>query len=607
MRHRTRFLLALFVASSASCDSAVHAQSTFRGNPARTGAYEGAGAANFGGFAWRFRTDGPVRGAPTPAADRIYVASGDGHVYALDRSGRKLWQSDLGAPVMSTPTVADDRVFAQTSDGRIHAVSAADGASLWVVATGSTVPWPWGYESGDIYTSSPAVVDGTVYVGSRDGHLYALSAQDGSERWKLRTEGRVVSSPAVAGGVAVVGSADGSVYAADVATGTQRWRFDTDGRALDSGEFGFDRRTVQSSPAIADNTVFIGARDGILYAVDLRTGREKWRADHQVSWVNTSPAVADNIVVAGSSDARFVHGVDARTGRELWRQTTPAPVWSSPAIARGLVYFGDSGGNLHVLDLRTGERRWTQPLGGTIFGGIVVLEDMVLIGNEDGAAYALRGGARPLQPFVYFEQSVARQNRVANGAEITAALEARGFRRANAATLSSTLERAISGGTASVTSIVFATDLLPDAALQPTPERSVLRRFLDAGGTIVWLGVPPGVWPFTAEGTLDYTDINRATPSALLDIDFTPSNFDRFATRATDEARAWGLDEWWRSSWAVADEGLDEVLARNEFGIATAWVKRFGGAPGTGFVMLGLGASNDAGAVAAFALRRPMN
>ena len=54
--------------------------------------------------------------------------------------------------------------------------------------------------------SSPAVVDGVVYVGSDDGNVYALNASSGAKLWNYTTGGDVYSSPAVVGGVVYVGS-----------------------------------------------------------------------------------------------------------------------------------------------------------------------------------------------------------------------------------------------------------------------------------------------------------------------------------------------------------------------------------------------------------------
>ena len=63
--------------------------------------------------------------------------------------------------------------------------------------------------------SSPAVVDGVVYVGSNDDYVYALDARSGELRWRYETGGDVDSSPAVVDGVVYVGSEDDYVYALD--------------------------------------------------------------------------------------------------------------------------------------------------------------------------------------------------------------------------------------------------------------------------------------------------------------------------------------------------------------------------------------------------------
>jgi len=61
---------------------------------------------------------------------------------------------------------------------------------------------------------SPAIgADGTIYVGSWDDNLYAISP-DGSQKWSFTTGGKVVSSPAIgADGTIYVGSLDDNLYA----------------------------------------------------------------------------------------------------------------------------------------------------------------------------------------------------------------------------------------------------------------------------------------------------------------------------------------------------------------------------------------------------------
>ena len=71
----------------------------------------------------------------------------------------------------------------------------------------------WSYTAGGLITSSPAVVDGVVYVGSYDGKLYALDAVTGAVKWSYITGSGIESSPAVANGVVYIGSDDATIYA----------------------------------------------------------------------------------------------------------------------------------------------------------------------------------------------------------------------------------------------------------------------------------------------------------------------------------------------------------------------------------------------------------
>ena len=266
------------------------AAAMFRGGPAHLGVYEGGGP-TLVGLAWRAPTDGDVVSSPTIAAGVVYVGSNDGHLYALDlATGARRWHADLRSPVASSPAVGGGLVFAAARDGSVSALDAATGRPRWRVATGPLLRFPWGHESGDYWVSSPTYDDGALLFGAGDGGVYRVDAATGRVRWRARTGGRVRGSPAVSGGRVYVGSFDGRVYCLDLATGAVRWRYDTEGASLESGKFGYDRRSVQSSPAVADGAVYVGARDGFLYALSADSGTLRWRFDHQISWVNSSPA-----------------------------------------------------------------------------------------------------------------------------------------------------------------------------------------------------------------------------------------------------------------------------------------------------------------------------
>ena len=72
----------------------------------------------------------------------------------------------------------------------------------------------WEFETGHWVSSSPAIgSDGTVYVGSYDGKLYAINP-NGTKNWEFVIGDDVRSSPAIGSdGTVYVGSDDGKLYA----------------------------------------------------------------------------------------------------------------------------------------------------------------------------------------------------------------------------------------------------------------------------------------------------------------------------------------------------------------------------------------------------------
>ena len=194
----------------------------------------------------------------------------------------------------------------------------------------------WAYTTGGQVYSSPAVADGTVYIGSYDGNVYALDAATGHIRWTYTTSGTVDSSPAVADRTVYVGSDDGNVYALDAATGHVRWTYATGGLA------------IAAKPVVAGGTVYIGSDDHKVYALDAATGHVRWTYTTG-DQVFSSPAVAGRTVYIGSDDHK-VYALDAATGHVRWTYTTGSQVHSSPAVAGGAIYIGSE--DYTVYDLK---------------------------------------------------------------------------------------------------------------------------------------------------------------------------------------------------------------------------------------------------------------
>ncbi len=585
--------LALRAAPPAPAEAAAASSAVFRFDARHTGVAPGPAGPALSGLRWKFAANGPVRGSPVVASGLVLFGSGDGNLYALDASsGRERWRADLGGgAVSSTPAVAGGLAVVTARERVVAAVDLETGRLRWRFEAEKDLPFEWEW---DFWLSSPAVAGSTVYVGSGDGRLYALELATGRKLWQFATGGRVRSSAAVSDGVVYFGSMDGKVYALDAGSGKSLWSFDTEGVSIDQAKAGFDRRSIVSSPAVSGDLLFVGSRDAHLYAVDRKAGRQLWRFGHKIddmegtpefSWVLSSPAVSDGLVFTGSSDGHFFNAVRAETGEEVWRFRTPGNVLSSGTLAGGQVFFGCEEGHLFSVDAKTGAERWRFRTGGAVISSPAVVGGTVYFGSDDGFLYAVETGPEPrgarTRRAVYWKD-VGEKRWFEGNVAVKDYFVSEGYTLLDEAGIARFLSETAEAARAVV---VAAGDMLPPETLAGSPEATPLRRYLAAGGRLVWLGLPPDCIerdPKTAQAIR--FDISRT--KRLLEVDNSLGRPDWMGGRATPEGRRWGVPEWYIGGFAVAPGDVTTVLGQDEWGLASAWVKSFGGPPGSGFVRL---------------------
>ncbi len=591
------FLAGLLLFAAWGCQNSDRATpqtaTLFRGDSQHTGVYTTKAVHNFKEIKWAFKTAGPVRSTPAVVNGRAYFGSGDGSLYAVDiPTGKEKWRYQTEGAVHSSPAVVNGVAYFASRGGGLYAVGATTGKLQWKFQGGEPLPYKWGF---DYYVSSPLVVNEVVYFGNDDGHLYALDMRSGKPKWKFDTRTLVRSSPALADKVIYFGDMNGYFYAVDSETGTQKWRFATEGVKFDPAEFGFDRCAILSSPAISGDLITFGGRDGFLYVLDRQTGQEKWRRDYEISWVISSPAIFNGMLFTGTSDGRFAHALDLNTGKEKWRFTASETVWSSLTICDSLVYFGDGGGNFFAVDSRNGAEQWRFKTKDRIFSSPVIAEGVVYFGSDDGYLYALTGtnseasSAQATRRAVFWEASTGFNIfRFGLDEQIRDYFVRENYEKLDAKALAEFMQEGIANKNPGV--VVFAASRVPVTVVNDSSEAALLRQYLNAGGKVVFLGPPPLAYkrdPKTDQVVaLDFT-----IPERILGIRY-PGNSaigvgGWYQSTVTAEGIKWGLvRDWWIGGFAVDADQVTTVLARDETGRASAWVKNYGGPEGTGLVQL---------------------
>jgi outer membrane protein assembly factor BamB len=263
--------------------------------------------------------------------------------------------------------------WAQFQDGARHlgqnpyenTLSSANVAGLqesWVAGTANAID------------SSPAVVNGIVYIGSNDHNIYALNATTGAVIWTVTTGNIVYSSPAVVGGVVYVGSGDGKVYALNSTTGSTKWVDD-----LSSLEpSGFD-----STPSVTGGRVFIGGMSGNLYSLDAATGFSYW-VFAAGSAVRSSPTVGNGVVFIDAFDGT-IYAVNATSGSPIWNFTTACCTLASPAVVNGAVFVGAADGTVYAVNAFTGQKLWSYPTSIPVYASVGVANGAVYLAAANKA------------------------------------------------------------------------------------------------------------------------------------------------------------------------------------------------------------------------------
>jgi len=246
---------------------------------------------------WKFTAPNVVHSSPAVYDGMIYFGCWDGNLYALNAAtGSKIWNFQTGIDnenhwmegIQSSPSVVDTLVVIGSRDANVYAIHAKTGKKIWSQNfNGSWMP------------SSFAVLNNNIYTGSSDaGGFFSLELSTGKINYSVNTNLYTFSTPAIANGTAFIGVMNGTLFAIDVSSGRIKATFDTDGRVknplkaikpdgtLNNPIFAdvsvsdyslnkfyttrlFTAGSILSTPVIDKNVVYFGSTDSCFYAVSV--------------------------------------------------------------------------------------------------------------------------------------------------------------------------------------------------------------------------------------------------------------------------------------------------------------------------------------------------
>lgn len=312
-----------------------------------------------GELLWEYSTDGIITGNPVIHDDRVYVTGGNS-LHAVNRQGEKQWSYDTGADSRSTVTIADGVIYVLADNG-LHAVD-MKGQRLWLFETadgplevaGQTMGWgegnhvdPWAW-----YRSAPLVVGDTVVFANRQG-TYALQAKTGKLSWHTNT-GTTHTRPVHHEGLVIVGSWDNHLYGLSIEDGSEAWKVAS---RLPGGEMAgwLGWEGFNLDPVIDKGVIYAGNRGTHFYAIDAKTGVEKWSWKHPSSWVGSPAIVSDGVIYFGMSDGISLVGMQVGMGNQTLLFNNRFLNFARPQANSEKVFLASLSGELFAVERETGK------------------------------------------------------------------------------------------------------------------------------------------------------------------------------------------------------------------------------------------------------------
>lgn len=301
-----------------------------------------------GELLWRYSVRNSVKNTIACHEGRVFAQDAEGFLYAIDAErGTLCWEKKLrveGLPLLLEGlTVTDGMLYAGAGKG-FGAYDPATGDSLWLNQA-------WGQNQAT--TSYPVVTDGTVVMGTQWSGLYGNDRQTGSLRWKLeeadiRERG---AAPAYVDGLLYMASGT-AIFIIEPKTGHVVLR-----KQLPYGV------NTNATPLVTDKLVILGTQDRGLVALDRTTWEERWYVQtepalvyttpysrHPSATVDSSPVLVGKVVYCGASDG-ILYAIDLESGRTIRRHRMGAPVLAGLTHEGEYLYAVDYGGNVYSIRL----------------------------------------------------------------------------------------------------------------------------------------------------------------------------------------------------------------------------------------------------------------
>ena len=293
---------------------------------------------------WRYQVGsgmgtGYARLQPAVQDGQVFVASANGLVEALELDdGDVVWSTQVGNELTAAIALSEKQGFVATDDGDLVALNLADGEELWRVNVKSEV------------LAVPVVKDDQVAIQTVDGQLYLINTDSGKIRWSFDSNLptlsiRGTSQPVFYENLILAGFANGKVVGLNATNGAILWQ---ERIGIPAGRSELERLVdVDGRLLVKDDTLFVVGYQGHVMAIDLRSGKARWK--REASSYHGPLAGLGNLYLVSADD--HILAIDEQSTSDVWTQVDlEGRLLSEPILFANHIVVSDFEGYIHVIN-----------------------------------------------------------------------------------------------------------------------------------------------------------------------------------------------------------------------------------------------------------------
>ena len=284
---------------------------------------------------WTSKLKVPVSAGAGYGDALVYIGTEEGEVVALHAStGEIAWQSELEGEVLASPMAGAGTVVVSTSIDRLTGLSSVDGVQKWSLRQSMPRLTLRG-------RSRPLVMSDIVFAGFENGKLLLIRLENGQILWEKRVGDAVGKSelerladidsqPILIGDTVYAAAFQSRVVAIHAPSSRITWE---------------NKVSTYQDMAVDSSNIYVTDENNVVVAMDRNSGLTVWQQQAFDNRGVSAPAVVDDYIVVGDKEG-YLHLLDKQTGNQTGRVKIGSAITSQPLVRGTMIFIQTVDGEL---------------------------------------------------------------------------------------------------------------------------------------------------------------------------------------------------------------------------------------------------------------------